>query len=224
MNPGIHPFLYSHPPVPRSRRELFLIRFRDQFTPGNPPSNRSGFVPRIILKCPKIKDSNVSGKRNACITSQEPQYGAETRWLSRRVLFRRIETTESSQAGRYSFGKFLNKARKLLINSPLSAFHHLETINHQSHSLLTIHYSPLTPPHPPPLKPGTWNLELHPPPPPCRNFPVVLKYPSHDEPITGSTEKWATPTFLFLKEPDGVRKNYADHAQDSKERIRTRLQ
>jgi len=40
-----------------------------------------------------------------------------------------------------------------------------------------------------------------PPTLPCINFPLVLKYCPHVEPITGSNEKWAPPTFLFVKEP-----------------------
>ncbi len=39
-----------------------------------------------------------------------------------------------------------------------------------------------------------------PPTLPCINFPLVLKYCPHVEPITGSNEKWAPPTFLFVKE------------------------
>jgi hypothetical protein len=40
---------------------------------------------------------------------------------------------------------------------------------------------------------------------PCRIFPLVLKYCPHVEPITGSNEKWAPPTFLFVKDTYGVR-------------------
>jgi hypothetical protein len=59
MNPKIHTFRSSHPPASCLARELFLIRFRNQFTPDNPPSNRSTFVPRIIFESTRFNLSNL---------------------------------------------------------------------------------------------------------------------------------------------------------------------